>query len=157
MFKLLLGLYQKLAEVLLTDKSKQRLVKDEENQVVFISKIKYIIIFHSFWFVQFKEQPRIRYYFLKGRMRILACFAPFSKWTGRFCGWISCTGRARECPLLWLLVRSDCWLLRLIPILPPSSPHLPYMCKAKMTQSLFQESFGLKSNKGNPRKSRIES
>lgn len=42
------------------EKSKQRLVKDEENQIAFISKIKYIIIFHSFWPVQFKDQPRIR-------------------------------------------------------------------------------------------------
>lgn len=40
------------------------------------------------------------------------------------------------------------------------SPHprrSPSMCEAEMTQSPFQDSFGLKSNKGNPRKSRIES
>lgn len=39
-------------------------MKDEENQVAFISKIKYIIIFPSLWPVQFKDQPRKRCFFL---------------------------------------------------------------------------------------------
>lgn len=60
------------------EESKQRSVKNEEKQVALIRKIKHIIMFHSCWPVQFKDQPKIRCYFFQGRMRVLAYLAQFS-------------------------------------------------------------------------------
>lgn len=155
MFKLLPGLYWKLDHILLMGKSKQRLVKGEENQVAFISKMQYTIMFHSFWPVQFKGQPRIGYYIFKGRMRVLAHFAPFSKWTARFCGWTSHVARARKCLLLCLLLaRSDWWLPHFIPIFPPLSPHPPLTCARprwhRVLSKTVLDSSLIKETPGNP-------
>lgn len=53
----------------------------KKTKLLLSGKIKYIIILHSFWPVQFKDQPRIRFVVVvfKGRMGVLAHFAPFSQ------------------------------------------------------------------------------
>lgn len=82
----------------------------KKTKFVLSGKIKYIIILHAFWPVQFKDQPRIRYVvlFLRvewGSWPVLHHLA--SEQLVLVAGPHAC--QSRKCPLLWpLLVRSDC-------------------------------------------------